>query len=452
MADSKNDENGVWTTWTAHGTMERENPQKTMATESSTIEQLGGNGTSHKFIGFHNCILVLLCVLGFCAITLIPFDNVIINPEYWYEPIMHLTLWYTLDIFFMVYLCRVVMDYPEIECPKAICNILLTIYALTAIFYASEYITFTLYYGFYQPFPHHFTIQALYIFWMMGFALYFQFPPHLREDPNFRSRIFNFILLWAWIMMFPFQPFFAQASVPFLGEHLWIVAIEFILLKELNKFVMDKLILKAAGTNLTHAIRISTILLNANYTFAVTTLISSSVDQLTSLLILGTDFMMNLYMTYNIVRLHIHQISNSQTTITRSDEKTQHIFILVLSEAIEFLVPVLFIFTFTIAYWGPNYDKIGNVGLDYWLFVKIDDLVEYLTAAFYMACLDALSIMISIPLLWTLCRINLLHTAIESVKTYGKLIVLYHVLILNYVIEFKIHSPYRWSIRICHTY
>ena len=286
----------------------------------------------------------------------------------------------------------------------------------------------------------------------MGFALYFQFPAHLREDPNFRSRIFNFILLWAWIMMFPFQPFFAQASVPFLGEHLWIVAIEFILLKELNKFVMDKLILKAAGTNSSHAIRISTILLNANYTFAVTTLISSSVDQLTSLLILGTDFMMNLYMTYNIVRLHIHQIANSQTTITRSDEKTQHIFILVLSEAIEFLVPVLFIFTFTIAYWGPNYDKIGNVGLDYWLFVKIDDLVEYLTAAFYMACLDALSIMISIPLLWTLCRINLLHTAIESVKTYGKLIVLYHVLILNYVIEFKIHSPYRWSIRICHTY
>ena len=88
----------------------------------------------------------------------------------------------------MFYLCWLVMDYHEIERTKAICNILLTIYALTAVFYASEYITFTLYYGFYQPFPHHFTIQALYIFWMMGFALYFQFPTHLREDPNFRAK------------------------------------------------------------------------------------------------------------------------------------------------------------------------------------------------------------------------------------------------------------------------
>ena len=51
MADSKDDKNGVWTTWTAHGTMERENPQKTMATEISTMEQLKENGISHKFIG-----------------------------------------------------------------------------------------------------------------------------------------------------------------------------------------------------------------------------------------------------------------------------------------------------------------------------------------------------------------------------------------------------------------
>ena len=414
---------------------------RTEMAENHAKEQLGEDGTFQKII--QNGILVLLGVLGFCAITLIPFHNVIVDPEYWYEAIMHLILWYTLDIYFMVYLCRVVMNYPEIESPRAIFNILLTIYILTAIFYVSEYIIWTLYFGFYQPFPLHLAIQALYIFWIMGFALYFQFPAHLRKDRNFRSRIIYFILFWAWNMAFPFHPFLAQASMPFLGGHTWIVAFEFILIKELNKFVMEKLVLKAAGANSTDAIRISTILLNAQYTFAVATLISSSVDQFTSLLILGTDFVVNLYMTYNIVRLHINQISSRQGTIAGGGEKTQQIFILVLTEAIEFLVPILFIFTFTIAYLGPNYDKIGNVGLDYWLFVKIPDLVDYLTAAFYMACLDALSIMISIPLLWTLCRINLFHSAIECARNYGKMIVLFHVLILNLVSKFKV-SRLHW--------
>ena len=119
---------------------------------------------------------------------------------------------------------------------------------------------------------------------------------------------------------------------------------------------------------------------------------------------------------------------------------------MVLTEAIEFLVPILFIFTFTIAYLGPNYDKIGNVGLDYWLFVKIPDLVDYLTAAFYMACLDALSIMISIPLLWTLCRINLFHSVIECARKYGKMIILFHVLILNLVSKHEVPRLYHRSI------
>ena len=380
-------------------------------------------------------LAVLSVTVVFASITLIPIHNVINQPEFWYEAALNWLAYIFLAVYFKMYLCSVVMEYPEIMKPKVLINLLLTAWIATVIIYALQYLIWTVYLGFYQPVPQGGALNGTGMLWLIGLTFYFQSPKHLRSDPKFRKRLIWFILYWEWENYFPLQFMFVSSAIPALAQkgYLWVVAFIFFFILEFNKYLMGKMIAKAAGSNRLDAHNIMIIQLYGQYIFAVTTLISSNVDDLTTFLVLGLDFAANLFLVFQIIRSYRKQ---GPADSDNDEEKTKRHNMsvdLILGEGIECVIPILFMGAFCVAYYGPNYDKLGNVGFDYFQYVKITDLLDFFTGAIYMTSLDVLCSTISMTLLWFMCEINLPKKCVGVLKRYGKITAWFLLVVLNRV-------------------
>ena len=76
----------------------------------------------------------------------------------------------------------------------------------------------------------------------------------------------------------------------------------------------------------------------------------------------------------------------------------------------EAIVPVTFMLIFTMAYYGPNAEIIGNVKFNQWQFKAITDLEQYVSNLALLFIVDLSSAMISGVILWTTCKINIFKT------------------------------------------
>ena len=76
----------------------------------------------------------------------------------------------------------------------------------------------------------------------------------------------------------------------------------------------------------------------------------------------------------------------------------------------EAIVPVTFMLIFTMAYYGPNAEIIGNVKFNQWHFKAITDLEQYVSNLALLFIVDLSSAMISGVILWTTCKINIFKT------------------------------------------
>ena len=367
-------------------------------------------------------VAIISTALSFATIFLIPFHNVYVHPEFiWEAPFLHWFPYLVLTVAFKMYLCSVVMEYPSIISPKVLINLILTAWIVTTIVYSLQYCVWTLYFGFYQPVAQGGALNAITVIWTIGVTFYFQFPAHLRADSKFRKRIIWFIVYWEWVYHVPLQFMFVSSTVQVLGEYIWVVAFIFIVILETNKFIMESMILKACGENEADAKRINIIQLYGQYIFAVVTMISAGVDDFTSYLILGMDFALNLVTVFKIIRsqrkVGLSEEQNAKERMYRELETKE----LILGEAIECIVPMIFMGGFSIAFYGPNYDKLGNVGFDYFQYTKVTDILDYLNGALYMTSIDVTCSITAIVLLWFGAGINMVKESVEVAKKYGKI-------------------------------
>ena len=92
---------------------------------------------------------------------------------------------------------------------------------------------------------------------------------------------------------------------------------------------------------------------------------------------------------------------------------------LIINEAMEFLVPLLFMMAFSIAYYGPNAANLGKIGIDYWQYEKVNDILDYFWGAIQMAAFDCLVIVLTFLVLWKLTKIDVGETVKEVTKEFG---------------------------------
>ena len=108
---------------------------------------------------------------------------------------------------------------------------------------------------------------------------------------------------------------------------------------------------------------------------------------------------------------------------------------LVSNETIELMVPISFIGSYIIAYYGPNYDIIGSVGCSYWTFDKVEDILAFLMPVLTMAILDCGSALIAGVLLLKFCQVNIIEEYNSMIKKYWMLLAFFGANNVNTVIR-----------------
>ena len=91
---------------------------------------------------------------------------------------------------------------------------------------------------------------------------------------------------------------------------------------------------------------------------------------------------------------------------------------LTMSERIETLVPLFYIVSFLIAYYGPNAEVLGNVKLSIWQYRSVEDPAPYLKNVILFFAIDFMSAVCNGILLWTTCKINVFKVLKNLQKTY----------------------------------
>ena len=132
----------------------------------------------------------------------------------------------------------------------------------------------------------------------------------------------------------------------------------------------------------------------------------------TSAMILGTDFLINIFICCKIIYCR----KKRQHDIDKSTELLQE---LVINEMIELVLPLGYLATLLIAFFGPNSELIDNIGSDYWQYTPIEDLDHTITCVLMFFFVDLGSLFASEILLWTFCRIKLHEAFIAIFAEFG---------------------------------
>ena len=257
-------------------------------------------------------------------------------------------------------------------------------------------------------------------------TLWYNFPKEERRNEKGRIRIFAFMLYIAWHWCFAFQ----YSILAILFEKIpssfqWILVIILPLQRELNIFVVYKLYKKFSHADDLVMKSFLNIHINAGHSLFLVIKIGSMATDVTTYLILGVEFLINLYSCYKISKLHKTKVTVLHEIGKLKSKKEEEVQMLVVCEMMEILVPLVYLSTFVIAYYGPNANILGNIRNGYWQYIAVKDVEKLIANVFKMFLIDLCSILIGGIFLWKFCRVNLMLECCRTMDSYWKIISIY---------------------------
>jgi hypothetical protein len=213
----------------------------------------------------------------------------------------------------------------------------------------------------------------------------------------------------------------------------WIIGIGILVVKELNDRVVGKFVSKISMVDNIDAKITAKIHLSWFFTFWLAIVMATSATALTCYCILGISFGINIVLCLKIIRLHKRAAPNDSAKRNNITLKEESLTELILNETMEISVPVLFVSTFTVAYYGPNASVLGNVGNGYWHYQPTKDLKTLFTPVFEIFLIDSSSALINGVLLWKFCHLDVIEAYCRIVKKYWVVLTISAIAMLNKV-------------------
>ena len=144
----------------------------------------------------------------------------------------------------------------------------------------------------------------------------------------------------------------------------------------------------------------------ARYHFQILMLCTalSKVGDIFTYCLLGADFVVVLVMMARIIRLK-RKISS---TLQQRTEAKELIVELALSELIELLVPLFFMISFMITFYGPNAYHMEGMRHSYWGQAPVTDLISFYNACFKFLAFDVVILAFSFIFLFVGCKVSLI--------------------------------------------
>ena len=260
-------------------------------------------------------------------------------------------------------------------------------------------------------------------------ALWIYYPHEFRNNKKGRRKFKAYMYYKCW-QNFQFILKLVTAIIVKIlpSEFQWVMAILLPMNREIDFHLSKTLLSKGPGLLDEDTKTSVTVTVNSRYALHVAITIGSKATTFTSCCILFVDFIFNLHSAYKIHRLQNKvepdHLENQKRLIKKKEELRK----LCLIEIIEIVVPIAYIITFLIAYYGPNAELFKNM-MD-------KDVGKLVITVFWMFLIDSSSGVFGGIILST-TNINLLREGCGVLRSYGPIITLQIATIL-YIVSSKI--------------
>ena len=148
---------------------------------------------------------------------------------------------------------------------------------------------------------------------------------------------------------------------------------------------------------------------------------------LTLYLLVGIDFLINMYFTIKVFRIKRNFTKKKQEDLLMSVQ------VLVLGEVLEIILPLAFLVCFLAAYHGPNAELLGNIKNDFWQSKAVDEAWGPTKNLLFLVAFDCLSLTLAASFLLYFCNINLGHVFLHLMKEFGLIFSVQHAYQLEHL-------------------
>ena len=111
----------------------------------------------------------------------------------------------------------------------------------------------------------------------------------------------------------------------------------------------------------------------------------------------------------------LNRIIGDEKLIT---DKKNAVLTLLLDELGEGLVPLAYAIGFSMAYYGPNTELIGNVGNSYWYFSRVDDVNWHFLVLLGLFAIDIICLFLNSSIIWIFSNVNMFNEFCDAMEKY----------------------------------
>lgn len=362
-------------------------------------------------------ILAAFC-LNAAVLFLIPRNNSIFYPEFWYETILYVIVGnlsraaasHILELFIFTKV-QILLK------PSHYLKVFLTCTLSFAIPYCISYLVWTKWLNNNHPLPH---LGAFLLFGDISInmiAFWFFLSNELREQETIKRQAKTFLLFRIW----EFVQNFTRGALTVIAKtsQQWLLILLIPMVRNLSIWVAERLVKRYPETNHEDVKFLVRSHLMINYT----SYLASQISTMTRGTVYGI-LMMELFLhgvsCYQIIKMNSRineedQQASNETIIGDQKLKAQT---LVLSEFTEAIVPIFFAIVFTMAFVGPNSGLIKGVGNNFFGEQPIVDVEPFYFGMIQMFAFDVVAVIMGGISLKYLCHINLFQEFCNVMKQY----------------------------------
>ena len=354
----------------------------------------------------HFISIIAFCLILSSSLILVPQHNAIKTPKYWYEGIIVVQFSYTITAtLYRMISCKLLFNLDCFTSYRSFLLIYGTQLVSMFLFTLAYFVIFVLYLHYDPPLPFGGIIGYL-SYYVSLTAIWYSIPHKKRIEPLVRKQFkiylayigFNHVIFA--IVFKLYTMIFKEAP----ADMQWIVAIGLPIIRDIGSWLRIKLLRLAFDERSSNLINL--VAVNVGHTFYVSVALGTFATELTGYIVLSIDFAINIYNAIRISRLCSKVKPKSIDNSKLIEEKQSAITDLALVEIIELIVPVVYIITLIVAFFGPNSSILGNYGNGYWTFRKIESLDKYVFGAIEMFAFDFCSFIVTGLILWKYCSVN----------------------------------------------
>ena len=268
-------------------------------------------------------------------------------------------------------------------------------------------------------------------------ALWLQYPQELYYNKRGRRRFKAYIYYKFW-RNFSMIPYLVSAIIVQVlpSDFQWVIAILLQINREIDYFISTKMLSNSTGALDKGAKTTITIAVNGAYAMYMTVLIGTKATTFSACAIIAVDFMLNLKAAFKIFRLQRKIEPDHLETEKKLIKIKQEVQTLSLMEIYEIIIPISYIVTFLIAYYGPNAHIYGHIRSSYWQYNPVENVEKLVVTVLSLFLVDVSSGIFGALLLST-SSINLLREGCKVLQQYWPIITLANASGI-YIVRFKV--------------